>query len=273
MKIAVFIKEIPNSNNVQIDPKTNNLMRSGEQGRLNPYDIHAVEAALSLKEKYGASVSVITMGPDSFKMSLREALAMGCDDAYLLSSRAFAGSDTLATAYTLSQAVNKIENVDILLFGLKAIDADTGQVPPLVAEDLNISQVTHVSQIINLNKDNNTLDVKRTSETQIETVRTQMPVVISVTNTINSPRYMSPLRIKHIMKEEITVWNEQDLVCDDTRIGMKGSPTIVSSIYIPEEKSRQSQMLEGTPLEAAEQLLNILNEKHILESEAHHDTK
>ncbi len=108
MRTIVFIKEIPTNNKVKIDPKTNNLIRSGEQGRINPYDLHAIEAALQIKEQYGGKVSVVTMGPESFKMSLREAIAMGCDDAYLLSSRSFAGSDTLATAYTLAQAVHKM---------------------------------------------------------------------------------------------------------------------------------------------------------------------
>ena len=171
MKIIVFIKEIPLSNNIKIDPKTNNMIRSGEQGRINPYDEHAIEAALDLKERFGGTVSLVSMGPDSFKMSLREGLAMGCDDAYLLSSRAFAGSDTLATAYTLAQAVRKMGGADILLFGLKAIDADTGQVGPLVAQELDLPQVTMVTDIKHVDKDKQFIDVTRMSEKHSETIR------------------------------------------------------------------------------------------------------
>lgn len=264
MKIVVFIKEIPLSNNVEIDPKTNNLMRSGEQGRINPFDEYAIEAALNLKERYGGTVSVVTMGPDSFKMSLREALAMGCDEAYLLSSRAFAGSDTLATAYTLSQAVKKIGDVDVMLFGLKAIDADTGQVGPLVAENLNVPQITSVSEIRNINQNKKTIEAAITSETEKQIVKTSLPVVISVNDDMDAPRYLSPLRIKHVMSETITVWDENDLACDLSRIGTKGSPSIVTDTYIPDTKARSVTMLEGTPQEAAEKLMKILKEEHIL---------
>lgn len=267
MKIAVFIKEIPLSDKVKIDPKTNNLMRSNEQGRINPYDVHAIEAALKLKEKYGGEVNVISMGPPSFQMSLREALAMGCDNAYLLSSRAFAGADTLATAYTLAQAVKKLGDVDIMLFGLKAIDADTGQVGPLVAEALNVPQVTFVCGIDSVNQTNKTIDLAYKTETEEFLVRSSYPVVISVTEEINEPRYLSPLRIKHIMNQEITIWNESDLACQSDCIGMLGSPTIVTETYVPQEVARQVTMLEGSPQAAAEQLVKILKDKHVLKEE------
>ena len=262
MNVLVFIKEIPNSNNVKIDPKTNNLIRSNESGRINPFDLYAIETALNLKDKYGAHVSVISMGPPSFMTSLREALAMGVDEAYLLSSRAFAGSDTLATAYTLAQAVRKIKEADVLLFGLKAIDADTGQVPPLIAEELGLVHLTSVSEIKDLKED--TIDVKRVTDTAVETVRVGLPVVLSVLETENQVRYMSPRRIKNIMQEEITVWNEADLDCDNERIGMKGSPTIVTDTYIPETKSREVKFLEGNVEEAVSELIYNLKERHLI---------
>lgn len=264
MRIVVFIKEIPTSNTVKIDPKTNNLIRRGEQGRINPYDLHAIEAALELKDTYGGTVRVISMGPDSFKMSLREALAMGADEAYLLSSRAFAGSDTLATAYTLAQAVRTMGGADILLFGLKAIDADTGQVGPLVAEELGLPQVTSVNQLVRLDKINQTIDVSRLTETKSETIRSSYPIVLTVDESINKERYMIPGRIKDVMHEVITVWNEVDLNCDPNRIGMKGSPTIVTDTYVPDTAARKVTMLTGTPQEAASELFTLLKSKHLL---------
>lgn len=265
MNIAVFIKEIPLSNNVQIDPVTHNLVRSGEQGRINPYDVHAIEAALALKETYGGTVSLVTMGPPSFMQSLREGLAMGCDQAYLLSSRAFAGSDTLATAYTLAQAVRKIKDIDLLFFGLKAIDADTGQVGPLVAEELGLPQTTQVTAILGADQDKQTIDLKRRTDTEIETIRTAYPLVITADDSLNQPRYIVPQRIKQAMAAEITVWDEKDLETDPERIGMQGSPTIVSGIFLPEAEGRQARMLEGTPAEAAEALIRTLTEKHLIE--------
>lgn len=264
MKIVVFIKEIPISNNVKIDPKTNNLVRSGVRGRINPFDENAIETALQLKEKFGGTVSVVSMGPDSFKLSLHEALAMGCDDAYLISSRAFAGSDTLATAYTLSQAVRKIGDVDLILTGLKAIDADTGQVGPLIAEELDLPQITNVSDVINLDSDNHTIDVQRHLGQDQEIIRVSYPLVMGVGDEINEPRYLSPLGIKQSMQKEITVWNETDIQCDPERIGIKGSPTIVTESFVPEESVREMTMLEGSPMEAAEALINILTEQHII---------
>ena len=264
MKIVVFIKEIPISNNVKIDPKTNNLVRSGIRGKINPFDEYAIETALQLKEKFGGTVSVVTMGPESFKLSLHEALAMGCDDAYLISSRAFAGSDTLATAYTLAQVVRKIGDVDLILTGLKAIDADTGQVGPLIAEELDIPQITNASGIVDLNTDNQTIDVKRQLEVDQEVIRVSYPLVMSVGDEMNTPRYQTPLGIKKSMQQEITVWNEQDIECDQNRIGIKGSPTVVTESFVPEASVRQMTMLEGSPAEAAETLLNILSERHII---------
>ncbi len=264
MRIVVFIKEIPLSNNIKIDPKTNNMIRSGEQGRINPYDLHAIEAALDLKERYGGSISLVSMGPDSFKMSLREGLAMGCDDAYLISSRAFAGSDTLATAYTLAQIVRKIGGADVLLFGLKAIDADTGQVGPLVAEELDLPQVTMVSAINNIDKEHQLIDITRKTEKHTEVIRTQYPIVLTVDESMNTPRYVIPRLVKHIMNAEITVYNEVDLDCDVNRIGMAGSRTIVTNTYVPETVARQVTLLSGTPKDAASELIQILKEKHLL---------
>lgn len=263
MKIVVFIKEIPLSNNIKIDPKTNNMIRSNEQGRINPYDLHAIEAALQLKEKYGGTVSLITMGPDSFKMSLREGLAMGCDDGTLLSSRAFAGSDTLATAYTLAQAVRKMGQVDVMLFGLKAIDADTGQVGPLVSEELNVPLITAVNKIISCDENNKTIDVSRISDDSIELIRSRFPIVLTVDDSINTPRYVIPKLVKHIMNQDIIVYNEIDLDCDASRIGMNGSRTVVKNTYVSDKPNRKVTMLTGSVQEAASQLIRILQEKHL----------
>ena len=261
MKVVVFIKEIPNTNDVKIDPKTNNLIRSNQSGKINPFDKLALETALQLKDTYDAHVSVVSMGPDSFKTSLREALSMGVDDAFLISSRAFAGSDTLATSHTLSKFVEYTKDADILLFGLKAIDADTGQVAPLVAESLGLPLVTSVNKIQSVDKDS--ILVERTTENTIDTIKTSLPIVLSVSES-NKPRYMHPKRIKNIMQEEITVLNEVDLNCDLDKIGMSGSPSIVTDTFIPTDDGRHVQFLEGTAKEAAEKVYQILQEKNLI---------
>lgn len=264
MKIAVFVKEIPINNNIKIDPKTNNLIRSNQDGRMNPYDEHALESALTLKEKYGGSVTLISMGPENFKNTLYDGLAMGADNAYLLSSRAFGGSDTLATSYTLAKAVEKIGGADLLLFGVKAIDADTGQIPPLVANELNLRQVTNVSDILDVDTINKTITLEYTTEIQKVTIKTKYPLVISVDDSINTPRYQSALNIKHVFDKEITVFNEDDLDCDKNRIGMAGSRTIVTDTFVPKASSKNVVMLEKTVKDAASELVSILKEKHLL---------
>lgn len=262
MKIVVFIKQIPASNEVKIDPITNNLIRSSAAGRINPYDENALEAALTLKDKYNAEVIVVSMGPPSSKQSLREALALGCDKAYLLSSRAFGGSDTLATAYTLAQAIKKIKDVDLMFFGIKAIDADTGQVPPLVAEQLNIGQITDVNKIIDL-KDN-VMTLAYTNEFSEVVVQAKLPLVLSVGDDLNEVRYQTPLNIKQSAKKEIVIWDENDLDCDLKKIGIKGSATVVTDSFVADKSNKNTIMLNGSTSDVVLEFVDILKARNII---------
>ncbi|MDY0042423.1 MAG: electron transfer flavoprotein subunit beta/FixA family protein [Desulforhabdus sp.] len=262
MKIVVCVKQVPLSNNVKIDPQTHNMIRDDEEGRMNPFDRNAVEEALCLKETRGAEVIAMSMGPPNFISTLREALSMGCDSAVLLSSRAFGGADTLATGYTLSQAIKKIGNVDLILFGRQAVDADTGQVGPIVAEFLNIPQVTFVSKINMI--DEAEIEVTRFYDDEEEVVRTRFPLAATVRSELNTPRYATPLHIRHAFRKKITVYNETDLKCDPSRIGMRGSPTVVTSTFKPKKSGRNMQRLKGNAEKAALELISILRDRKLL---------
>jgi electron transfer flavoprotein beta subunit len=253
---AVCIKQVPATNDVRIDPVTKNLVRDSVEGIMNPYDKNAVEEAIRLKERTGCRVVAVSMGPDQFKESLRESLAMGCDDAILLSSRAFGGADTLATAYTLCKGIERIGGADVVLFGRHAVDADTGQVGPIAAEFLGLPHVTFVTQLEP--QDDGWLLVNRLSSAGQETVRIKLPAVVTVTGEINTPRYPAPIRIMKAAKRDIPVYNEQDLGCDPERIGIKGSRTVVTSVFTPPKPDRGTVMLKGSAEDAARQLTRVL---------------
>ena len=211
MKILVFVKQVPDTDDVKLDPKTGNLKRDGVQTTINPLDANAVETAVQLKEKYGATVCAVTMGPPQAKEVLKKALALGCDEAYLLSDRAFGGADTRATSYTLAKAAEKIGDYDLLLFGRHAVDGDTAQTGPATAAFLGIPQVTLASSI----------DVKdgwvycdRVLEDSTEKVRAKLPALVTVTAEINTPRYPTPINIMKALKKPRAVWNAQELGAD-----------------------------------------------------------
>ncbi|MFA7566377.1 MAG: electron transfer flavoprotein subunit beta/FixA family protein [Alkalispirochaeta sp.] len=262
MKIVVCVKQIPLSNTVKIDPQTHNMVRDDEEGRMNPFDRNAVEEALHLKETHGAEVIAMSMGPPIFTSTLREALSMGCDDAVLLSSRAFGGADTLATGYTLSQAIKKIGNVDLILFGRQAVDADTGQVGPIVAEFLGIPQVTFVSSMNVINESE--IEVTRFYDDEEEIVETTFPLVATVRSELNTPRYTTPLGIRRAFRKEISVYNETDIKCDPSRIGMRGSPTVVTDTFIPKKAGRNMHQLNTNAEKAARELVSILRDRKLL---------
>lgn len=260
MKIVVCIKQVPDTMDVKIDPVTKNLDRSNIKGVINPFDKNAIEEAVSIKEKHGGEVTVITMGPPQTIEALREALAMGCDNAILLSSRELGGADTLATGYTLSKAIEKIGDVDIVFFGSHAVDADTGQTGPIVAEMLGLRQITFVSEV---EIDNDYVFASRLLEDGIEKVKVKLPVVMTATKELNKPRYATPIKIMRAVKKEIPTWTYEDLGCEINRIGIKGSPTIVTDIFEP-EVNREVVMLEGSPEEIVQELLSKLTAQNIL---------
>lgn len=256
MTIVVCIKQVPASNDVKIDPATKNLVRDNVEGVMNPYDKNAVEEAVRLKEKTGAQVVALSMGPPQYADTLREALAMGCDEAVLLSSRALGGADTLATAYTLAKGIEKLGGADLVLFGRHAVDADTGQVGPITAEFLGIPQVTFATELTLL--EDGWAEVRRLCENGQERVRVKLPAAVTVTGEINTPRYPTPIKIMKAAKKEIAVYNETDLGCDPDRIGIRGSRTIVTSVFAPPKPDRATVMLTGSAEEAAQGIAGIL---------------
>ncbi|MBF0485677.1 MAG: electron transfer flavoprotein subunit beta/FixA family protein [Candidatus Omnitrophica bacterium] len=257
MNIIVCIKQVPDTTEVRIDPVTKNLVRDGVKSIVNPFDMYAIEEGVRLREKHGGKVTVITMGPPQAEAVLREAISLGCDDAVLISDRAFAGSDTLATCYTLSKAIEKIKDYDLVICGKQAIDGDTAQVGPGVASTLDIPQITYVRKIEEI-KDNN-ITAERATEEGYEVVQTKMPCLITVVKEINTPRLPS---LKGKMKAKsavITVWKAADINADESRLGLKGSPTEVWKIFTPPPRPK-GRIFEGDPQESVNQLVELLKD-------------
>ncbi|MDI3534377.1 MAG: hypothetical protein PWQ82_742 [Thermosediminibacterales bacterium] len=260
MNIIVCVKQVPDTMDVKIDPVTKNLIREGIEGVINPFDKNAIEEAVKIKDEYGGKVTAISMGPPQFKESLKEALAMGVDEAILISDRAFAGADTLATSYVLAEAIKKIGNYDLIFCGKHAVDADTGQVGPEIAERLGIPQITFVKS---LKLENDAVVAERLLEDAVEKVTVKLPAVITTTKELNEPRYPSPIKIMKAARKEIPIWSASELNADPEQIGLKGSPTQVVDIFTP-EKTTEVEMIQGTAEEIANTLFEKLREKKVL---------
>lgn len=260
MKIVVCIKQVPNTNEVKLDPVKGTLIRDGVPSIINPDDKAGLEAALQIKDETGAEVTVITMGPPQADAVLREALAMGADNAYLVTDRAFGGADTLATSSTLAAAIKKLD-YDLIITGRQAIDGDTAQVGPQISEHLNIPNISYAEEI-KVNGDKVT--VRRQYEDRYHIITAQMPCLITALGEMNTPRYMTPGGIFDAFKEkEVTVWNRVDIDIEDERIGLKGSPTKVAQSFPKSLKpAGVKQVLD--PEDAADFILDRLKEKFIV---------
>ena len=261
MRFIVCIKQVPDTTNVKIDKRTGRLMREGIPSIINPEDKNALEEALKLKEKFGGEVIVISMGPPQADEALREAIAMGADRAILLTDRAFAGADTMATAYSLGSAIKKIGKYDLVLCGRQAIDGDTAQVGPQLAEFLKVPQITYVLDV-------NIEDNKITAIQELEDKRVKweanLPALLTVTSEVNKPRYPSAYGIISAYREkEVEIWEKKDLDVDEKRIGMDGSPTSVKRIFSPEPKG-EGEIIKEDPKKSAEILFNRLRAKNII---------
>ena len=262
MNIYVLAKQVPDTNEVKIDPATGTLIREGVPSILNPDDANALEAALDLKDKYpGTKVSVISMGPPQAMYMLRECLAMGADEAYLLSSRAFGGADTCATSTTLAEGVKKIGNYDIIFAGRQAIDGDTAQVGPQTAQRLGIPSVTYVMNVREIKE--KSVVVERALEDGFEVIEIQRPCVLTAIKELNKPRYMTIEQIEDAYKKEIHIWDEKALNVSPDDVGLKASPTQVFRSFTPPPKGA-GEILAGTVPEMAAALINRLTEKHVL---------
>jgi electron transfer flavoprotein beta subunit len=259
VNIVVCIKQVPETTEVRVDPETNALIREGVASIINPVDENAIEAALQLREAHGGTVTVITMGPPQAEEALRQALAMGADEAILLSDPASRGSDTLATSYGLAQMVRKIGEVDLILCGKQAIDGDTGQVGPGLAERLGIPQVTFA---IELSVEDGKLRAKRVLDDFFEVLEVKLPAVVTVVKQANDPRHPSMRNVLKAKRAEIATWTLADLEADPRQSGFDGSPTQVIRVWPPEKRSG-GKKIEGTSEEVAEELAQAIKEMDI----------
>jgi electron transfer flavoprotein alpha subunit len=264
LNILVCIKQVPDTNDMRIDPKTNNLIREGVPAVVNPTDLNAIEEALRFKDSYGASVRVITMGPPQAEQSLRESLAMGADQAYLLTDRAFGGADTLATTYALWKAVQKIEEAagktDFVFFGKVAIDGETGQVGPGLAVRMGYPVITYDSKTTRVDLQNKLLEAERRVDDGIEVVRVPIPCAITVTEAANEPRQSTLDGLIRAKRAQITIFNKDAVAADPKRIGLGGSPTYVKKVVVPPPKKRGEIKESGDPKEAAKWLVDRLTQ-------------
>ncbi len=235
MKIVVLIKQVPDTTEVRIDPETNTLVREGVPSIINPFDMYAIEEALRIREAAGeGAVTIMSMGPPQVESSLREALALGADEAVLLSDRAFAGSDTWSTSYTLAAGIRKLGVPDVVLCGKQAIDGDTAQVGPGVARFLDVPQVTYVKK---LEIEGGKARAERMMEDGHDVLDVPLPAVFTVVKDINEPRLPSLKGKMRAKKAEITVWGKDDLEVDPAELGLDGSPTRVIRIFAPEPRA------------------------------------
>jgi electron transfer flavoprotein beta subunit len=258
---------VPDTNEVRIDPDRGTLIREGVPSIINPFDMYAIEEGILLKEAHKGRTTVITMGPPQAKEAVKEALAMGCDDAILVSDRAFAGADTWATAYTLAQAIRKIGEVDVIICGRQAADGDTGQVGPGIATQLGIEQLTYVFKIRDIDLEERTITVERLVEEGREIVTSSLPCLITVVKDINAPRYPSFIGIRKANKREIPTWSAADLCqetdADEACFGLIGSPTKVIQVFTPPARD---QACEFFPAEDLTLAVDTLSDKLLAEN-------
>lgn len=260
MEIAVCVKQVPDTTEVKIDPVTNTLIREGVPSIVNPFDKYALEMALQLRDKHGGKVTVLSMGPPQAAAALRECIAMGADEAVLLSDRAFAGSDTLATSYTLSQAVRKMGNVDLIICGKQAIDGDTAQVGPEMAEHLGIGQLTYISK---LEFDGERIIADREQDEGYDIIEAKLPLVVTIIKLTTDPRLPTVKGTAKAYRSEIPVWTATDIAIDPKSAGLDGSPTQVRRIFTPQRRGK-GELIEGDSKEAVDVLVDKLRQAKIL---------
>lgn len=264
--MVVCVKQVPDTAEVRIHPRTNTLVRAGVPAIINPFDAHAVEAAVQLKEKYGGRVTALSMGPPQAGEVLRRALGMGADDAILLTDRAFAGSDTLATSYILARAIAAIGRdtpVDLVFCGKQAIDGDTAQVGPGIATRMGFTQLTYVMAIDEVDLERRYIRVQRKLEGKREIICGRLPALLTVVKDLNELRYPSLPAVIRAARATITTWNKDALDLDPEQIGLKGSPTSVRRIFAPPARPG-GEIIPGDPRAAAATLVTKLIQTKII---------
>mgnify|MGYP005844868923 CR=1 FL=1 len=264
MHIVVCVKQVPDTKIIKINPKTNTLDRRSAPAILNPYDAHAVQEAVRVKRAVGGKISVLSMGPPQAVEIIKKSIEIGADQGYLISDRAFAGADTLATSYALSKALEKItkeEPIDLVICGKHAIDGDTGQVGPGIARRLDIPPITNVIEVAEVSEAEKTMLIKRKLSNGYELIQSNMPCLLTVEKEINEIEYSPLPNMLKAAKYEPVVWTVDDLGdVDRKQLGLKGSPTIVGKMFTP-PKPEGGKRFEGTTDEQVNQLVDVLLEK------------
>lgn len=261
MKILVFVKQVPDTDDVRLDPRTGNLIRDGVQSIINPFDANGVEAALQLKAQCGGQVVAISMGPPQADDVLKKALAMGCDESVLISDRALGGADTLATGYPLAKAAEKIGDYDLIICGRHATDAETAQTGPIIAAFLGIPQVTLVDK---LSVEDGFAICRRLLPDRYETVKVRLPALVTVCSEINTPRYPTPINIMKALKKPRAVWNAADLGCEPDMIGIPGSPSSNKKIFEPPKRMTETTFFQGDAEAVARAIADALEAEKII---------
>lgn len=261
MKIVVCIKQVPNTTEIRLNPETGTLIRDGVASIMNPDDKGGLEMALQLKDRFGAHVTVISMGPMQADNMLREALAMGADRAILLSDRKFAGADTLATSNALAGALRMLE-YDLIITGRQAIDGDTAQVGPQIAEHLDLPQVTYVEHLEYDGKKR--LTIRKATEDGYQIVEVETPCVITVLASANKARYMTVNGIMTAFDREVELWNYDNISVDESKLGLAGSPTKVFKSFTKGVKAAGTLYEPDSAEEAVEIIIEKMKEKFII---------
>lgn len=267
MNICVCIKQVPDTNEIKIDPVTHNLVRAGVPSIVNPFDTYALEVGVRLVEKVGGKVIVLSMGPKQAEEAIMTCLSVGADEGYLISGKSFGGSDTLATGYIISEAIKLVEErenlkFDLILCGKQAIDGDTSQVGPQVAECLDIPQVTYALDVL---EENGEIHVKREGENGYDVIGVNLPALVTVVRLPYEPRYPTLKSKLAAKKKEIKVLSEEDLsMLDYSKCGIKGSPTKVKKTYTP-VNTKNGVILKGLAAdESAVKLADIMHEAKLV---------
>jgi len=269
MHIVVCIKQVPDSAQIRVHPVTNTIMRQGVPAIINPYDLFSLEEALRSKDKYGGRVTVLTMGPPQAEVALKKAIAYGADDAILVTDRAFAGADTLATSYALAAAIRCIAQdmpVDIIFAGKQTIDGDTAQVGPGIAKRLDLKLLTYVEKIVSVDNDQKEIILHRRAEGGVQVLKSKLPCLVTMLEGANEMRFASLDDMVRAARFKVKVWNKYAAGIEDVnKIGLKGSPTVVSKVFAPIQKTVRAEIIEcasGEPKELTATLLTKLFTKH-----------
>ena len=263
MHIVVCIKQVPDSAQIRVHPVTNTIMRQGVPAIVNPYDLFSLEEALRLKDKHGGRVTVISMGPPQAENALKKCIAFGADEAFLVTDRAFAGADTLATSFALASAIRQIEKdmkVDMVFAGKQTIDGDTAQVGPGIAKRLDMQLLTYVSQIDALDLDKSEIQVQRRAEGGVQVLKTKLPCLITMLEGSNEMRFATMENMFRAARYPVKTWNKDAAGIEDiSKIGLKGSPTLVSKVFAPKPRTIKAEIIDTESHEPRDIALTLVS--------------